>query len=139
MSLTIDSLPSRFPPVIFATVTFPGATHISAPSRLLISFSTPFRGRRSLRNKELQCLFLESDVPPVWKTRVRLHLITELGQSLRYPHISCGQISDLQTPGVDRSARMARSSRRRNRTRTPDRARQSSIAEVSDPFTGTHA
>ena len=32
-------------------------------------------------------------------------------QSLRYPHISRGRISDLQPPRVDRSARMAQSSR----------------------------
>ena len=33
------------------------------------------------------------------------------GPYLRYPHISYGRISDLQPPRVDRSARMAQSSR----------------------------
>ncbi|MES2311272.1 MAG: hypothetical protein V4566_03160 [Pseudomonadota bacterium] len=59
--------------------------------------------------------------------------------TLRYPHISRCRINTLRRLRVDRSARMAQSSRRRNHKRAADHARQPSIAEVSWSFTGSHA
>ena len=42
---------------------------------------------------------------------LRSRVLSERTLTLRYPHISRGRISDLQPPRVDRSARMAQSSR----------------------------